>query len=82
MATIVISMCEMIELRSELMGSVWQIPVEIGQVLAAGETVAVVESMKMEIPVVAPIDCRILEIRVEEGAQVNEGQTIAVLGEP
>jgi biotin carboxyl carrier protein len=72
----------MMELRSELMGSVWQIPVEIGQVLSAGDTVAVVESMKMEIPVLAPMDCRILEIQVEEGAQISEGQTIAILGEP
>jgi biotin carboxyl carrier protein len=71
----------MIELRTELMGSIWQIPVEIGQVLAAGDTVAILESMKMEIPVVAPVDCRILEIKVEEGSQVNEGQTIAILGE-
>jgi biotin carboxyl carrier protein len=79
--TTLVSICRMIELRSELMGSVWHIPVEIGQVLSAGETVAVVESMKMEIPVVAPIDCRILEIQVEEGAQINEGQTIAILAE-
>jgi biotin carboxyl carrier protein len=71
----------MIELRSELMGSIWQIPVEIGQVLAAGDTVVILESMKMEIPVVAPVDCRILEIQVEEGSQINEGQTVAILGE-
>jgi len=69
----------MFELKSELMGMVWKIPVAVGQTLSAGDTVAILESMKVEIPIVAPMACSLVELRVEEGSEIAEGQTIAIL---
>jgi urea carboxylase len=68
--------CEAI--ASPVSGSVWRIAVEAGQPVKAGETVVVVESMKMEMQVAAPADGVVIELRCAEGRAVTTGQTLAV----
>ncbi len=65
---------------AEVAGKVWKIEVQPGAQLAAGDTVLILESMKMEIPVAAPAAGRLAELRFAEGDAVNEGDVLAVLG--
>jgi acetyl-CoA carboxylase biotin carboxyl carrier protein len=60
-------------------GFIWKIETAPGQRVAKGDTLVVIESMKMEIPVVAEADGVIISIPVEEGGAVNEGNIVAVL---
>jgi acetyl-CoA carboxylase biotin carboxyl carrier protein len=68
-------------IRSEITGTVWKIVVEAGDVLEADDTIMILESMKMEIPVVAPEAGRVVKLLVAEGAPVREGQDVAVFEE-
>jgi acetyl-CoA carboxylase biotin carboxyl carrier protein len=68
-----------ITVRSELNAVVWKIEVAVGATVLEGDTMIVLESMKMEIPVAAPRDAGVKAILVSEGAQVVEGQALAVL---
>ena len=70
-----------IDVKSVVTGSVWKIVASVGQKLAAGDEIMVLESMKMEIPVVAEDGGTLKEIRVAEGASVSEGQVVAVVEE-
>ena len=67
------------EAKTEVTGSVWKIVTAVGQALEAGDTLMIVESMKMEIPVIAEEAGTIAEFRVQEGASVAEGQVVAML---
>jgi acetyl-CoA carboxylase biotin carboxyl carrier protein len=67
------------EAKSEVAGFVWKIETAPGQRVAKGDTLIVIESMKMEIPVVAEADGVVVSIAVEEGGAVNEGVTVAVI---
>ncbi|MGB3067636.1 MAG: acetyl-CoA carboxylase biotin carboxyl carrier protein subunit [Ottowia sp.] len=64
---------------SEVTGSVWKIQSVVGDVLEADAAIMVLESMKMEIPVLAPDGGRIVKILVAEGEAVKEGQELAVI---
>jgi acetyl-CoA carboxylase biotin carboxyl carrier protein len=66
--------------RSEVAGVVWKIEVKLGQKLSARDPIMTLESMKMEIPVHAPIDGIITRILVEEGEIIGEGHELAVIG--
>lgn len=68
-----------IEVKSEVTGSVWEIRVKRGDPVAEGDVLMVIESMKMEIPVVAIDTGTIAEILIKEGAAVSESQPIAIL---
>jgi acetyl-CoA carboxylase biotin carboxyl carrier protein len=68
-----------IEVKTEVTGSVWRIATEIGQKVEAGDTIMVIESMKMEIPVVAEGGGTIRKFLVEEKMPVSEGQVVALL---
>ncbi|WGS18819.1 MULTISPECIES: biotin/lipoyl-binding carrier protein [unclassified Bradyrhizobium] len=68
-----------LEAKSEVSGFVWKVETELGKRVAKGDTLIVIESMKMEIPVVAEADGVIVTIAVEEGGAVDEGKTVAVL---
>ena len=70
-----------IDVKSVVTGSVWKIVASVGQKLAPGDEIMVLESMKMEIPVVADDGGTLKEIRVAEGASVSEGQVVAVIEE-
>ena len=65
----------------EIAANVWQVPVEVGQAVATGDTIAILESMKMEIPVESPVAGKVAELRVAPDDQVNEGDVIAVIDE-
>ncbi len=69
------------EAKSEVTGSVWKIVTAVGQKLAPGDTIMILESMKMEIPVIAEDGGTIREFLVQEGVPVTEGQPVAVLEE-
>ena len=63
---------------AEVAGKVWKIEAHPGATLEAEAVILILESMKMEIPVVAPAAGRLLELRVKEGDTVNEGDIVAV----
>lgn len=67
------------EVRAEITANVWQVRVEVGQRVAVGDELVILESMKMEIPVVAPIPGTITELAVAPDDQVTEGDLIAVI---
>ncbi|WP_028605143.1 acetyl-CoA carboxylase biotin carboxyl carrier protein subunit [Ottowia thiooxydans] len=64
---------------SEVTGSVWKIEVAIGADVEADQSIMVLESMKMEIPVLAPDGGRIVKILVTEGQAIKEGQELAII---
>ncbi len=68
-----------IEVLSEITGNVWKIVKSVGDSVEEDEPIVILESMKMEIPVSAPEDGKIKEIKVAEGEVVQEGAVIAVL---
>ncbi len=68
------------KIRSEVSGSVWKVEVVVGQQVSEGDTLVVVESMKMEIPVTAPSAGTVTEIQVAEGEAVVDDQVILILG--
>jgi acetyl-CoA carboxylase biotin carboxyl carrier protein len=69
----------MTEVRAEITANVWQVPATVGQTVAEGDTVAILESMKMEIPVEAPVAGTITQLLVAANDQVQEGDLIAVI---
>jgi acetyl-CoA carboxylase biotin carboxyl carrier protein len=67
------------QVRAELTGSLWKIVVSEGQRVGAEDTLMIIESMKMEIPVTAPSAGTVTRILVKEGQPVQEGQPLAEL---
>ena len=67
------------EVESEVTGNVWKVLLEEGATVAAGDVIVILESMKMEIPVEAPVAGTVTEICVEVEEQVEEDQLIAVV---
>ena len=67
------------DVKAHITGVVFQITSKVGDAVAAGDPVIVLESMKMEIPVEAPRAGVVREIKVQEGQTVQEGDTVAVL---
>ena len=68
-----------IEVRSELVANVVGVQVEPGQSVAAGEMVALLESMKMEIPMLAEAGGTVAEVRVAVGDVVQDGDVLVVI---
>jgi len=68
-----------IEIKSEITGTVWKVLSRPGDAVESGDTLVIVESMKMEIPVITEDPGKVLEIRVKEKDPVAEGQVVAVL---
>jgi biotin carboxyl carrier protein len=69
----------MVEVRAEITANVWQVRCEVGQTVAEGDELVILESMKMEIPVAAPVDGTVTEIRVQPNDQVHEGDVVVVI---
>jgi acetyl-CoA carboxylase biotin carboxyl carrier protein len=68
------------EVEAHITGTVWKIEVEVGEAIEEGDTVVILESMKMEMPVEAEDPGVVTEILCEEGQSVSEGDTLVVLG--
>jgi len=68
------------EVRAEITANVWQVPAQVGQEVAEGDELAILESMKMEIPVVAPVSGTVTAVHVRPEGQVTEGDLIAEIG--
>ncbi len=68
-----------IDVKTEVTGKVWKIVARPGDKVAADDEIMILESMKMEIPVVAPEDGTVKEIKVVEGDAVTEDQVVAVV---
>lgn len=62
--------------------SVLRVVIELGAEVNAGDLLVILESMKMEIPIVAPVSGTVTEIHVQEGGLVRGGHTIAVIVQP
>ena len=69
----------MAQVEAHITGTVWKIEVAVGDRVAEGDTVAILESMKMEMPVEAEDDGTVAEVCVEEGQAVSEGDALVVL---
>ena len=68
-----------IQIKSEVAGAVWKIEKAIGDAIAGGDTIMIIESMKMEIPVICEESGTLLEVRVKEGDAVTEGGVVAIV---
>lgn len=66
-------------IESLVTGTVWKLERQTGDTLAEGETILIIESMKMEIPIDAPTAGTLRELLVAEGESVTEGQVLAVV---
>jgi acetyl-CoA carboxylase biotin carboxyl carrier protein len=68
-----------LEAKTEVTGAVWKIVTKVGQRVEAGDTIMIIESMKMEIPVITEEGGTIQKFLVEEKTPVTEGQVVALL---
>ena len=67
------------DVEAHITGTVWKVECQVGQSVAEGDTLVILESMKMEMPVEAEDDGVVKEISCEEGQSVSEGDTLVVL---
>jgi len=67
------------DVEAHITGTVWRVEVEVGDNIDEGDTVVILESMKMEMPVEAEDPGVVKEIRCAEGQAVSEGDTLVVL---
>jgi acetyl-CoA carboxylase biotin carboxyl carrier protein len=67
------------DVEAHITGTVWKIEVAVGDSVEEGDTVVILESMKMEMPVEAEDPGRVTEIGCEEGQSVSEGDVLVVL---
>ena len=68
------------EVRAEMVANVWKVVVAEGDSVSDGDTLVILESMKMEIPVIAESDGTVTKLAVGEGDVVQEGDLIAIIG--
>ena len=70
----------MTEIRAEMVANVWKVVAAEGDELEDGDTLVILESMKMEIPVLAESSGKLTRLAVAEGDVIQEGDLIAVIG--
>jgi acetyl-CoA carboxylase biotin carboxyl carrier protein len=68
------------EVRAEMVANVWKVVASVGDQVEDGDTLVILESMKMEIPVLAEDAGTVTALHVAEGDVVQEGDLIAVIG--
>jgi biotin carboxyl carrier protein len=68
------------EIRAEMVANVWKVVVAAGDSVEDGDTLVILESMKMEIPVITETAGKVSALHVAEGDVVQEGDVIAVIG--
>jgi acetyl-CoA carboxylase biotin carboxyl carrier protein len=67
------------DVEAHITGTVWKIECQVGDDVEEGDTVVILESMKMEMPVEAEDDGKVAEIKCAEGQSVSEGEVLVVL---
>lgn len=67
------------DVTAHITGTVWKIEKQVGDTVSEGDTVVILESMKMEMPVEAPADGKIVSIAISEGDAVDEGAVLAII---
>ena len=67
------------DVEAHITGTVWKIECKVGDDVEEGDTLVILESMKMEMPVEAEDDGKVAKIVCEEGQAVSEGDTLVVL---
>lgn len=67
------------EITAHITGTVWKIEKQVGDAVAEGDAVVILESMKMEMPVESPVAGKVGEIRCAEGDAVEEGAVLAIV---
>jgi acetyl-CoA carboxylase biotin carboxyl carrier protein len=67
------------EIAAHITGTVWKIETKVGARVAEGDTVVILESMKMEMPVESSVAGQVVEVRCSEGQAVEEGQVLVVV---
>ncbi|MFC5922205.1 biotin/lipoyl-binding carrier protein [Micromonospora vulcania] len=68
------------EIRAEMVANVWKVVASTGDTVSEGDTLVILESMKMEIPVVAESEGVVTQLAVNEGDVVQDGDLIAIIG--
>jgi acetyl-CoA carboxylase biotin carboxyl carrier protein len=68
-----------IEITSEITGNVWKVEVKVGDSVSEGQILVILESMKMEIPIMSTEDGTVTELRVQEGDVIQEGEVVAII---
>ncbi len=69
----------MVEVRAELIGNLWKVQVKEGDQVSAEDILVILESMKMEIPITAPVAGTVHSVLAREGEVVEEGQVVVLL---
>ena len=69
----------MIDVKTEITGNVWKVEINEGDTVTEGQVLVILESMKMEIPILSPEDGVIKELRVKEGDVTTEGDVVAIV---
>lgn len=77
---LVASLGDMERISAHITGTVWKIQVKVGDEVAAGTVLVILESMKMEMPVEAEGVGRVTEVHVTEGQAVDEGDPLVTIG--
>ncbi|HEX8646473.1 MAG TPA: biotin/lipoyl-binding carrier protein [Thermoleophilaceae bacterium] len=67
------------DVQAHITGTVWKVECKVGDAVEEGDTLVILESMKMEMPVEAEDEGTVAEIKCEEGQSVSEGDTLVVL---
>ncbi len=67
------------DVPAHITGTVWKIEKKVGDAVAAGDVLVILESMKMELPVESPGAGKVVEVRCQEGQAVTEGDVLVVL---
>jgi biotin carboxyl carrier protein len=71
-----------VKVTSEIAGQVWKVVASVGDALAEDDVIIILESMKMEIPVLAPRAGKLTALRVSEGDMISEDQAVAEMEVP
>ena len=67
------------QIKAHITGTIWKIKVEVGQQVDEGDTLVIIESMKMEMPIEAADPGKVVEVKAKEGQPVAEGDVLLVI---
>ena len=70
----------MADIEAHITGTVWKIEVKVGDTVSEGQTVVILESMKMEMPVESQAEGKVVSVLIKEGRSVEEGAPLIELG--